>query len=67
MADDGDGIIDEDASIVQINHMLLARDFSHAIQNIQQGIDIAPVMEYYPKNLPTTRPTTSSSRSLARG
>ncbi|MGF1852606.1 hypothetical protein L4C44_11975 [Vibrio satsumensis] len=55
MADDGDGIIDEDASIVQIRHMLAAPEFSHAIQNIQQDKDIAPVMgEYYPRTFYTT-------------
>ena len=55
MADDGDGIIDKDASIVQIRHMLAAPEFSHAIQNIQQDKDIAPVMgEYYPRTFYTT-------------
>ncbi|WP_050906386.1 hypothetical protein [Vibrio campbellii] len=55
MADDGDGIIDEDASIVQIRHMLASPKFKHAIQNIQQDKDIAPVMkEYYPRTFYTT-------------
>lgn len=55
MADDGDGIIDKDASIVQIRHMLASPTFSYAIQNIQQDKDIAPVMrEYYPRTFYTT-------------
>ncbi|WP_286298940.1 hypothetical protein [Vibrio apostichopi] len=55
MSDNGDGIIDEDASIVQIRHMLASPKFTHAIQNIPQDKDIAPVMgEYYPRTFYTT-------------
>lgn len=55
MADDGDGIVDKDASIVQIRHMLASPKFEHAIQNIQQDKDIASVMrEYYPRTFYTT-------------
>ncbi len=50
MADDGDGIFDEDSSIVQIRHMLADRGFKHSIQKIDKPGNEAEVMkEYYPK------------------
>ncbi|WP_197076270.1 hypothetical protein [Grimontia sp. AD028] len=55
MADDGDGVFDEDASIVQIRHMLAKPEFRQAIQNIYQDKDIPSVMgEYFPKTFYTT-------------
>ncbi len=36
MADDGDGALDEDVTVVQIRNMLASPDFSHAIQNVTE-------------------------------
>lgn len=50
MADDGDGVFDKDASVVQIRNMLASPDFPHAIQRVERDGDIKHVMgEYYPK------------------
>ncbi|UTV30472.1 hypothetical protein [Photobacterium atrarenae] len=55
MADDGDGLFDQDASIVQIRHMLADANFSQAIQQIEFDKDIANVMgEFYPNTFYTT-------------
>lgn len=50
MADDGDGLFDKDASVVQIRNMLASPDFPQAIQRVKRDGDIKKVMgEYYPK------------------
>jgi len=36
MADDGDGAIDEDVTVIQIRNMLASPDFQHAIQNVNE-------------------------------
>ena len=36
MAEDGDGAVDEDATVIQIRNMLASPDFSHAIQNVDE-------------------------------
>ena len=36
MAEDGDGAIDKDATVIQIRNMLDSSDFSHAIQNVDE-------------------------------
>ncbi len=50
MADDGDGMFDEDVSIVQIRNMLSNPEFKQGIINIQKDGDIEKVMgPYLPK------------------
>ncbi len=54
MADDGDGVFDKDASVVQIRNMLASPDFPQAVQRVQRDGDIEKVMgEYYPKGFYT--------------
>ena len=36
MADDGDGAIDEDVTVIQIRNMLSSPEFNHAIQNVSE-------------------------------
>lgn len=36
MADDGDGVLDDDVTVVQIRNMLAHPDFAHAIQNVAE-------------------------------
>jgi hypothetical protein len=51
MADDGDGIYDNDVSIIQFRHMLAKSDFPYSIQNIMNQSDSKKVMkEYFPKS-----------------
>ncbi len=54
MADDGDGVFDEDVSVVQIRNMLASPDFAQAIQRIDRDGDAEKVMgEYYPQSFYT--------------
>ena len=51
MADDGDGIYDNDVSIIQFRHMLAKSDFPYSIQNVMNQSDAKKVMkEYFPKS-----------------
>ena len=51
MADDGDGVFDEDVSIIQFRHMLARDDFSNSIQSVESQNDTKKVMkEYFPKS-----------------
>ncbi len=50
MADDGDGAVDEDATVLQLRHMLGAGDFKYAVQGVQSHGSMAQDMgEYYPR------------------
>ncbi|MFZ1814797.1 MAG: hypothetical protein WAU16_10285 [Rhizobiaceae bacterium] len=50
MADDGDGAVDEDATIFQLRHMLGTANFPQAVQNIgARGNEEAAMGEYFPK------------------
>lgn len=49
MADDGDGAVDPDVTVLQLRHMLGAQDFAHSIQSIGKVGDEAKDMdEYFP-------------------
>lgn len=52
MAADGDGMFDDDVSIVQIRHMLPAENFAHSIDRIETQDQIEKVMGDY---MPRTR------------
>lgn len=47
MAADGDGLFDEDVTIVQIRHMLTAPDFSHSVQRVEKQADLVDTMGPY--------------------
>ncbi len=50
MADDGDGVFDDDVSVIQIRHMLSSPDFKNTFTNIETQKDLVGVMgEYMPK------------------
>lgn len=50
MADDGDGAVDPDVTVVQLRHMLGTMDFPHAVQAIQKPGEEEKVMgPYFPK------------------
>ncbi len=50
MADDGDGAVDDDVTILQLRHMLGARAFPGAVQNIPApGMEEQSMGEYFPK------------------
>lgn len=50
MADDGDGAVDDDVTVLQLRHMLGAGDFKFAVQNIGKAGDEAKDMgEYFPR------------------
>jgi hypothetical protein len=50
MADDGDGAVDEDVTIVQLRQMLGASDFKQAIQGVQTHGSMAKDMgDYFPR------------------
>ena len=52
MADDGDGMYDEDVTIVQIRNMLASPDFPHAIQRVENQSDLQTTMGgYLPRGL----------------
>ena len=51
MADDGDGVFDDDVSIIQFRHMLARDNFSNSIQSVENQSDAKKVMgEYFPKS-----------------
>ena len=51
MADDGDGMFDDDVTIVQIRHMLSSSEFPHAIEHVARQREIAEVMaDYLPRS-----------------
>ena len=51
IADDGDGVFDEDVAIIQFRHMLADNGFNNSIQSIENQADIKKVMkDYYPKS-----------------
>ena len=52
MADDGDGMFDEDVTIIQFRHMLSAKDFDHSIQRVMKQDQLEDIMGPY---LPKTR------------
>ena len=55
MADDGDGAIDEDATVIQIRNMLASSDFRHAIQNVDEiGKEKEIMGPYLPYSFYTT-------------
>lgn len=55
MADNGDGAVDDDVTVLQLRHMLGNKNFSHAVQNISKPGDEEKVMgEYFPKGQYTT-------------
>jgi hypothetical protein len=47
MADDGDGMFDEDVTIVQIRHMLGADDFANSIERVERQDDLESVLGPY--------------------
>ena len=50
IADDGDGVFDDDVAIVQFRHMLAQDDFPHSIQSVENQADTKKIMrEYYPR------------------
>ena len=50
MADDGDGAVDDDATVLQLRHMLGAGEFKFAVQNVQSHGSMAKDMgAYYPR------------------
>ena len=52
MADDGDGMFDEDVTVVQFRHMLAAPNFPHAIQRVGRQDELEAVMgDYMPKTM----------------
>ena len=55
MADDGDGAVDDDVTILQLRHMLGAGGFPHSIQAAPTPGDVPTVMgDYYPRGAYTT-------------
>jgi hypothetical protein len=61
MADDGDGVFDEDSSIVQIRNMLASDEFAHSVQSVTNPGEEPQIMgEYFPKTfyvMPNTAET----------
>ena len=50
IAEDGDGVFDDDVAIVQFRHMLARDDFPFSIQSVENQKDTKKVMqEYYPR------------------
>lgn len=52
MADDGDGMFDEDVTVVQIREMLAAPSYTNAIKHVQKQADLKSVLGPY---MPRTR------------
>ena len=51
MADDGDGVFDNDVSVIQFRHMLANDNFKHSIQSVENQADIKKIMQkYYPQS-----------------
>ena len=50
IAENGDGVFDDDVAIVQFRHMLARDDFPNSIQSVENQGDIKAVMkQYYPR------------------
>ena len=50
MAEDGDGAVDADVTVLQLRNMLGTKDFSHSIQAIPKpGDEAASMGEYFPR------------------
>lgn len=50
MADDGDGAVDADSTVLQLRHMLGTGDFKHAVQGVKSAATMQQDMgEYYPR------------------
>lgn len=50
MAKDGDGVIDDDVSVIYLRHMLAAKTFENTISKIKNQKEVAQVLgPYYPK------------------
>lgn len=50
MADDGDGALDPDMTVLQMRNMLGTRDFAHSVQAIPKpGQEAVTMAEYFPK------------------
>ncbi len=47
MADDGDGMFDDDVTVVQIRNMLTSPDFSHSIQRVMEQDQLEEIMGPY--------------------
>ena len=47
IAEDGDGVFDDDVAIVQFRHMLAAQDFNNSIQSVENQADTQSVMKAY--------------------
>ena len=47
MAEDGDGMFDEDATVVQIRHMLGAEDFANSIERVERQDALAETLGPY--------------------
>jgi len=47
MADDGDGMFDEDVTVVQIRHMLGAEDFANSIERVDRQDDLEQTLGAY--------------------
>jgi hypothetical protein len=51
IAEDGDGVFDEDVAVIQFRHMLANSNFNNSIQSVENQSDIKEVMqEYYPRS-----------------
>ena len=51
MADDGDGMFDEDVTIIQFRHMLPSSNFDHSIQRVMKQDQLEAIMgPYMPKS-----------------
>jgi hypothetical protein len=50
MADDGDGAVDDDVTVLQLRHMLGNGSFANAIQGISKvGMEEKDMGPYYPR------------------
>lgn len=50
MADDGDGAVDADVTVLQLRHMLGNGDFKHAVQGVSRpGREAEDMGEYFPR------------------
>ncbi len=52
MAEDGDGVFDDDVTVVQFRHMLTHPDFAHSIQRVDRQEELKDIMGPY---MPQTR------------
>jgi hypothetical protein len=52
MAEDGDGVVDPDVTVVQFRHMLTAPNFAHSIQRVERQDQLEATMGPY---MPQTR------------